>query len=265
RSGAQRAHRRSHDPRADGGGRARPHLGAHVAEGADRRGGGARDGGHHAARGDPRRRGGAGPGRHVRQLGQGARAADRAGPGDRPVAALPARRRRRRGRGRRGGAPVTDHIVRRGEAAEGPFSLVITPKTAARGYSSLRILELEAGGSATFATGEDEAVVLPLEGGCTVTCDGQEFTLTGRRNVFSRVTDFAYVPRDAEVTVSSSQGGRVALPAARATRRLEPRYGPAESVSVELRGAGQSSRQVNNFCIPATFHAQHLIRGEGAH
>ena len=107
---------------------------------------------------------------------------------------------------------MTDHIVRRGEAAEGPFSLVITPKTAGWGYSSLRILELEAGGSATFATGEDEAVVLPLEGGCTVTCDGQEFTLTGRRDVFSRVTDFAYVPRDAEVTVSSKSGGRFASP-----------------------------------------------------
>jgi len=157
---------------------------------------------------------------------------------------------------------MSDHIVRRGEAAEGPFALVITPKTAGWGYSSLRILELEAGGSATFATGEDEAVVLPLEGGCTVVCDGQEFALTGRRNVFSRVTDFAYVPRDAEVTVSSEDGGRFALPAARATRRLEPRYGPAEGVSVELRGAGQSSRQVNNFCMPATFEADKLIAVE---
>jgi 5-deoxy-glucuronate isomerase len=157
---------------------------------------------------------------------------------------------------------VTEYVVRRGEAAERPFALVITPKTAGWGYSSLRILELEAGGSATFATGDDEAVVLPLEGGCTVACDGQEFALTGRRDVFSRVTDFAYVPRDAEVTVSSSHGGRFALPAARATRRLEPRYGPAEGVSVELRGAGQSSRQVNNFCMPATFEADKLIAVE---
>jgi len=157
---------------------------------------------------------------------------------------------------------MTDYVVRRGEAAEGPFALVITPKTAGWGYSSLRILELEAGGSATFATSEDEAVVLPLEGGCTVVCDGQEFALTGRRNVFSRVTDFAYVPRDAEVTVSSKSGGRFALPAARATRRLQPRYGPAEGVSVELRGAGQSSRQVNNFCMPATFEADKLIAVE---
>jgi 5-deoxy-glucuronate isomerase len=157
---------------------------------------------------------------------------------------------------------MTDHIVRRGEAAEGPFALVITPKTAGWGYSSLRILELEAGGSATFATGEDEAVVLPLTGGCTVTCDGQEFTLTGRRNVFSRVTDFAYVPRDATVTVSSQAGGRFALCGARASRRLTARYGPAEGVQVELRGAGQASRQVNNFCTPDAFEAVALIACE---
>src|SRR4029077_5075161 len=99
---------------------------------------------------------------------------------------------------RQRGKAMTEHVIRRGEAAEGPFALVITPKTAGWGYSSLRILELDAGGSATFTTGEDEAVVLPLEGGCTVACDGQEFALTGRRGVFTRVTDFAYVPRDAE-------------------------------------------------------------------
>ena len=157
---------------------------------------------------------------------------------------------------------MSDHVVRKGEAAEGPFALVITPKTAGWGYSSLRILELEPGGSATFATGEDEAVVLPLSGACTVACDGQRFALAGRRGVFSRVTDFAYVPRDAEVTVSSAGGGRFALPAARATRRLSARYGPAEGVPVELRGAGQASRQVNNFCMPGTFEADKLIAVE---
>jgi 5-deoxy-glucuronate isomerase len=157
---------------------------------------------------------------------------------------------------------VTEYVVRRGDGAEGPFALVVTPTTAGWGFSSLRILELDAGGSATFATGEDEAVVLPLSGSCVVACDGEEFTLAGRRSVFSRVTDFAYVPRDAEVTVSSAEGGRFALPAARATRRLAARYGPAEAVSVELRGAGQASRQVNNFCMPGTFEADKVIAVE---
>jgi 5-deoxy-glucuronate isomerase len=104
--------------------------------------------------------------------------------------------------------------------------------------------------------------VLPLQGGCVVECDGERFEITGRAGVFTRVTDFAYVPRDAEVTVSSAAGGRFALPAARANRRLTARYGPAEGVQVELRGAGQASRQVNNFCTPAAFDADKLMAVE---
>ncbi|MGE3288160.1 MAG: 5-deoxy-glucuronate isomerase [Pseudonocardia sp.] len=154
------------------------------------------------------------------------------------------------------------HVIRAGETADGPFSLVITPETAGWGYSSLRIAELAPGGSVTFSTGPDEAIVLPLSGGCTVACDGEVFEVDGRRDVFSRVTDFAYVPRDAEVTLTAAGGGRFALPAARASRRLPARYGPAEGVSVELRGAGQASRQVNNFCMPGTFEADKLIAVE---
>jgi 5-deoxy-glucuronate isomerase len=157
---------------------------------------------------------------------------------------------------------VNDYVVRAGKTAEGPFSLVVTPETAAWTYSSLRVLELPPGGSATFGTGEDEMIVLPLSGGCRVECDGETFDVTGRHSVFTRVSDFAYVPRDADVTVSSASGGRFALPAARATRRLPARYGPAEGVSVELRGAGQASRQVNNFCNPHTFDADKLIAVE---
>jgi len=157
---------------------------------------------------------------------------------------------------------VNPHLVRAGESAEGSFSPAVTPRSAGWEYSSLRVLELAPGGSATFATGEDETVVLPLAGSCVVECDGQRFDVTGRASVFSRVTDFVYVPRDAEVTVSSAGGGRFALPAARATRRLTPRYGPADGVQVELRGAGQASRQVNNFCTPQTFEAEKLIAVE---
>ena len=49
---------------------------------------------------------------------------------------------------------------------------------------------------------------------------------------------------------------------ARCTNRLPPRYGPAGSVPVELRGAGQASRQVNNFCSPEAFECDKLIAVE---
>jgi 5-deoxy-glucuronate isomerase len=145
---------------------------------------------------------------------------------------------------------------------EGAFQLVITPERAGWGFSGLRILELEAGGAHAFETGEDELIVLPLSGACSVACDGERFALDGRKDVFSAVSDFAYLPRDAHVEVASDAGGRFALPSARASRRLEPRRVPAEEVPVELRGAGQASRQVNNFCSPDAFDADRLIAVE---
>jgi 5-deoxy-glucuronate isomerase len=125
-------------------------------------------------------------------------------------------------------------------------------------YTRLRIVELD--GTERFQTGGDEVIVLPLSGSCTVTIDGEEFALEGRESVFSAVTDFAYAPRDAQVELTGR--GRFALPAAKAERRLEPRYVAAEDVPVEIRGAGNASRQVNNFCSVESFEADALIAVE---
>ena len=153
-------------------------------------------------------------------------------------------------------------LMRRGSTADRPFDLVVSPENAGWRFSGLRVLELPIGARARFFTGDDEMLVLPLSGGCDVTCDDERVTLTGRRSVFSRVTDFAYVPRESAVTVRAPNGGRFALPAARAERQLPFRYGAAEDVPVELRGAGQASRQVNNFCTPESFEADRLIACE---
>jgi 5-deoxy-glucuronate isomerase len=140
---------------------------------------------------------------------------------------------------------------------------VVTPERAGWTYSGLKVLELPPGGKHTWATGNDELLVLPLAAtDAAVTCDGERFELQGRRSVFSRVSDFCYAPRDATVTVTSAGGGVFALPSARCANRLPPRYGPAEDVPVELRGAGQASRQVNNFCSPGVFDCDKLIAVE---
>ena len=155
-----------------------------------------------------------------------------------------------------------DRLVRRGTAKDGDFSLVVSPESAGWGYSGLRVLELGPGASASFGTGPDEVLVLPLSGACAVEVDGARFELTGRADVFSGPTDFAYAPREASVQVTSERGGRFAVPGARADRRLEARYGAASDVPVELRGAGQASRQVHNFCSPEVFAADRLIAVE---
>ena len=93
--------------------------------------------------------------------------------------------------------------------------------------------------------------MLPLNGEAAVHTDDADFELAGRASVFAAVTDFVYVPRDAQVTITSDRGGRFALPsAARPSGDCRPGTCPRTDVPVELRGAGQASRQVNNFCAP---------------
>jgi len=146
-----------------------------------------------------------------------------------------------------------------GTLSDGEDPVRLSPDSAGWNYTGLRVLTLTAGSSRVIHTGQFEAFVLPLAGACTVRVDGLVFDLTGRDSVFTRVTDFAYVPRDAEVELSTVEGIEVALPMARCTRRLEPRYGPAENVPVEVRGAGQATRQVTNFGTPGVWdHADKL-------
>jgi 5-deoxy-glucuronate isomerase len=131
---------------------------------------------------------------------------------------------------------------------------VITPESAGWGLCGLRVVQLAAGESRAFATGPDEIAVLPLSGGsATVEAEGERFALEGRRSVFSRVTDWAYVPMETELRVASAEGCELALASARATRRLAPGYVAAEEVSIEVRGAGSATRQVTNFLTPGAF------------
>jgi 5-deoxy-glucuronate isomerase len=145
-----------------------------------------------------------------------------------------------------------------------PACASVTPEEAGWGYSGLRILSLPAGGSWRGGTGEDEILVLPLSGACTVDAGGgaHRAELTGRASVFAGVTDYAYVPRDSELALSTRDGGRFALCTARAERRFPFRYVPAEDVPVELRGAGACSRQVHNFGTPQALEADRLIACE---
>jgi 5-deoxy-glucuronate isomerase len=157
-----------------------------------------------------------------------------------------------------------------GTARSGPWAVQITPELAGWTYSGLRVIDLEPpsapgapggpGGSVEFSTGGEEMLVVPLSGSCTVCCDGTTIELTGRASVFEAVTDFAYVPIGASVRLEGR--GRIALPSAAATRRLPVRYGPAADVPVEVRGAGQATRQVNNFCAPGVFECDKLVAVE---
>jgi len=155
-----------------------------------------------------------------------------------------------------------NHVVRAGESAVSAFALEITPASAGWAHSGLRVLELQAGQSETIRTADAEFIVLSLGGSAEVTVDGHPYVLEGRSGVFAGPSDAVYAPRDAELSVASEAGGRFALASARCTERLAPAYLAKADVPVEMRGAGQSSRQVNNFGIPGVLEADRLIACE---
>jgi 5-deoxy-glucuronate isomerase len=150
-----------------------------------------------------------------------------------------------------------------GSLTDGGDPVLLDPERAGWRYTTLRVLRLSPGEGRRLQTGEFEWFALPLSGSYGVQCDGERFELTGRRSVFTRVSDFAYLPRDASAVIDSATGGELALAGAYCTRRLRPRYGAAEDVPVEIRGAGRASRQVTNFGTPGAWpHADRLMAVE---
>jgi 5-deoxy-glucuronate isomerase len=146
----------------------------------------------------------------------------------------------------------------KGSLASPESLVVVTPEAAGWAFSGLRVLALAVGEERSVETGLDEMLVVPLSGRGQVRCEGATYDLQGRRSVFSRVTDFAYIPRDTSFTLTSVSGGEFALPSARARRRLKPAYGPASAVPIEVRGAGAATRQLTNFCAPGVFTTDRL-------
>lgn len=153
-------------------------------------------------------------------------------------------------------------VLPAGSAGDSTYDVVVTPATAGWTHSGLRVLSLPAGGQLEMETGDAETIVVPLSGSVSVTADGERFELEGRRDVFAGPTDVVYVPRDATLRLASIDGGRFALCSAVCTRRLPATYLERPAVPVELRGAGQASREVHNFGVPGVLDADRIIACE---
>ena len=149
-----------------------------------------------------------------------------------------------------------------GSAAVEGEPVHLTPSDAGWSFSGLRVLTLPPGDRRVVRLDGVEACALPLAGSCDVEVRGDTHRLEGRADVFSRVSDFVYLPAGSEVAISSQPGCELALPNAPATRALDPAYVPARAIAVEVRGGGQATRQINNFLAADAFEAERLIAVE---
>ena len=156
------------------------------------------------------------------------------------------------------GAPrVSDLLVPAGTAADGDDALVITPERAGWTYCGLRVARLAAGRVAhARRRAARSSLSLPLA--------GSAIGRGGRSPVRARGPDERLRPRH-RLGVRARSTPRCGCRATGASswrwprrareRRFEPAYVRAADVPVEIRGAGQATRQVTNFLAPGAFDA----------
>jgi 5-deoxy-glucuronate isomerase len=128
----------------------------------------------------------------------------------------------------------------------------VSPKSAGWRYLHFGVRE----GAFSAETGDVEIALVPLAGRCRVEAEGQTWELGGREHVFAGMPWALYLPRDTAYSVRAE--GEVAICGARCGTRREPVLVRPDQVEVEVRGAGNATRQINHILKPE-FPAERLL------
>ena len=105
-------------------------------------------------------------------------------------------------------------------------------------------------------TRDVEIALVPLSGRCRVESDGRSWEIGGRENVFAGLPWALYLPRDTSYRVDGD--AEVAICGARCETRREPVLVSRDDVEIEVRGAGNATRQINHIIKPE-FPAERLL------
>lgn len=141
-------------------------------------------------------------------------------------------------------------------------SLSINPKVADWKYCGLEIINLTAGIKQNLNQSflaSAEAALIPLNvTDIEVTVDDQTYSLKGRSGVFVGPTDWIYLPPQSHVEITSSVDGEIALATSVAEKLFSSCYVSALA-EIEIRGAGQATREVRPFMHPEKFPNAHRL------
>ena len=144
-------------------------------------------------------------------------------------------------------------------SSDGVSTLItVDPARAEWDFCSLTVLHIAAGATWHGSTGPDEIALVPLSGNCTVTSDGQEWTIGGRASIFAGPASSLYLPIGRDYTVTATTALEIAICGARAEHVFPPRLISADDVAIEIRGAGNAARQINHIIKP-DFPAHRLL------
>lgn len=162
---------------------------------------------------------------------------------------------------------MTQWFYRRGELAREGWETLVDARTPGWAHTGLRVGALTEGTVLELPPAQVERIVMPLSGPAHVeyVVDGatREQRLGGRPGVFHGPSDVLYLPSGAAATLRwAGSDARISVSEAVTAERRPARYLPHEDIPVELRGAGTSSRQVQNFGTPAALDAAKIIACE---
>jgi 5-deoxy-glucuronate isomerase len=113
-------------------------------------------------------------------------------------------------------------------------------------------------GSFAAETAGMEIALVPLGGWCRVEAEGETWELGGRTSVFDGLPWALYLPRDTPYRVEADSLTEVAICGALCERRREAVLVRPEEVEIEVRGAGNATRQINHIVKPE-FPAERLL------
>jgi len=128
----------------------------------------------------------------------------------------------------------------------------VTPESAGWRHLDFRVR----GGVFSGETGELEVALVVLGGRCRVEAGGESWELGGRANVFAGMPWALYLPRETAYRVEGD--AEIGVCGARCERRHEPVLIRPEAVEIEVRGAGNATRQINHIVKPE-FPAERLL------
>jgi 5-deoxy-glucuronate isomerase len=130
----------------------------------------------------------------------------------------------------------------------------VTPESAGWRFLSFHVERLD--GADRRSTGPEETAIVLLEGRCGVEVDGERFELGPRAGPFLELPWTLYLPREADYRLEGE--AELAVASCPAGRRLAPVLQRPDEVAVEIRGAGNATRQINNMIQPG-FPADRIL------
>jgi 5-deoxy-glucuronate isomerase len=151
-----------------------------------------------------------------------------------------------------------DLLLRSVDPGPSGTEIHVTPEHAGWKFVSLRVEKLAGGDRYAFETGGDEVCIVPLRGEVTASVGEESYTLTRPGTMFDGKPSALYVPIAMEVLIETASDAEIAIAGSRAERSFPVQFIGPDDIDVEIRGAGNATRQISHIIKPE-FAADNLL------